>query len=126
VLRRMAHRSLVVIVSDFLYPDSGWERRLRGVAAAHDVVAVRIADAAELALPNVGRVALQDPETGQQLIMDCSDSAVRRHYEERLAARQQQVRDILKTAGVETLEVATGENYIPALKAFFKARKQKR
>ena len=126
VLKRMSHRSLVVIISDFLYPDMSWERRLRGVAAAHDVVAVRIADIAELSLPNVGRVALQDPETGQQHIINSSDVAVRQHYEHQLASRQQRVRDILDTAGVEILEVTTGENYIPALKAFFKGRKQKR
>ena len=126
ILRRVAHRSLVVIISDFQFPDTAWERRLRGVAAMHDVVAVRIADAAELALPNVGRVALQDPETGQQTIINTSAPAVREHYKNALTTRRAQVSSILETAGVEMLEVTTSESYIPAVKAFFKARKHKR
>ncbi|MEV4258346.1 DUF58 domain-containing protein, partial [Spirillospora sp. NPDC049652] len=41
-----------------------WERPLRRLAARHQVLAVEIIDPRELDLPDIGPVALTDPETG--------------------------------------------------------------
>lgn len=125
-LQRVSHRSLVVLVSDFLLPDLSWEKSLRSVAAKHDVSAVQVGDPRELDLPKAGRVCLQDPETGEQVVLNTSNPAVRRLYEDRIAEHFGSVEQTLLRCGVETVKVMTGENYVPALRAYFRARRRKR
>src|SRR5512146_1322610 len=50
--RLLRHRSIVVILSDFL--DEGWERPLRRLVARHEVVAITVDDRREHALPDSG------------------------------------------------------------------------
>jgi hypothetical protein len=44
------------------------------------VVAVRLFDPLEMALPDVGLVTVEDAETGEQLLIDASDPAFRERY----------------------------------------------
>jgi uncharacterized protein (DUF58 family) len=125
-LQRIAHRSLIVLVSDFLLPNQSWEHPLRAVAAKHDVVTVSVADPKEGVLPNVGRVCLQDPETGEQVIVDTSSKAVRQIYEQRILEHRENVSAALRRCGVENISAVTDENYIPALKAYFKAKRRRK
>ena len=57
-------RSLVVLISDFAGPPN-WARPVAALAARHTVMAVEIRDPREQALPEVGRLALVDPESGR-------------------------------------------------------------
>ena len=71
---------MVILVSDFITPDHAWEKSLRAVAAKHDVVAAQIMDPREITLPDAGRVCLEDPETGEQILVNTSHPAVRERY----------------------------------------------
>ncbi len=125
-LQRIAHRSLVVLVSDFLLPDLSWEHSLRALATKHDVAAVQVSDPRETELPKAGRVTVQDPETGMQLVVDTSNAKVRQRYAERLAEHRDGISRTLRRCGVESIPVETGGNYVPALRAYFKTRGRKR
>jgi uncharacterized protein (DUF58 family) len=125
-LERVAHRALIVLVSDFLHPDQSWEHSLRAVAAKHDVVAVAVADSKELELPKAGRVCLQDPETGEQFVVNTSSETVRRLYAQRLQEHRDKVAASLRRCGVEAIQAVTDDNYIPAMKAYFRARGRKK
>jgi uncharacterized protein (DUF58 family) len=125
-LERIAHRALVIVVSDFITPDTAWEKSLRAVAAKHDVVAAQIMDPRELALPDAGRVCLEDPETGEQFLVNTSSPAVREEYERRVTQRQNALVHLLRRSGVERIAVRTDEDYVPALKAYFRSRKRRR
>jgi uncharacterized protein (DUF58 family) len=129
-LQRIAHRALVVLVSDFLTSgteaDLRWDKALRSVAAKHDVVAAQIIDPRELELPNAGRVILEDPETGEQHVLNTSSPRVRRLYAERLQARQEALAQRFKKNGVERLEIQTDQDYAPALTAYFRGRRRKK
>ena len=54
---------------------------LARLARRHDVVAVRLFDPMEMALPDVGLVTIEDAETGEQLFVDAADPAFRARYE---------------------------------------------
>lgn len=125
-LARVAHRALVVVVSDFLTQDDAWEHSLRAVATKHDVVAAHVTDPREWELPSAGRVSLQDPETGEQYIVNTSHPAVRRQYAQRVSERQDTLNRMLRKNGVERLDVRTDEDYVPALKAYFRSRKRRK
>lgn len=122
-LKRIPHRALIILVSDFVVQDSEWEHSLRAAAAKHDVVAVHVLDPRELDLPSAGRICMEDPETGEQIVVDTSHPAVRRQFAERVAQMQVGFIQMLRKTGVERISVETDSDYVPALKAYFRSRK---
>lgn len=125
-LERVAHRALVVVVSDFLTTDTAWEASLRSVAAKHDVVAAQISDPREWQLPDSGRICLEDPESGEQFIVNTSHPAVRQKYAEAISDRQAALTRVLRKNGVERIDVRMDDDYAPAMKAYFRARRRRK
>src|SRR5580700_3793809 len=62
-------RALIVVISDFI-GDGDWGRSLLRLVPRHEVVALRVIDAADDELPNLGLVVVEDAETGEQLLID--------------------------------------------------------
>lgn len=125
-LQRIAHRALIIVVSDFIMPDTAWEKSLRAVAAKHDVVAVHVLDPKELSLPDAGRVCMEDPETGEQIVLNTSHPAVRSFFAERSAAMQVSLGQLFRKNAVERIAVQTDLDYVPALKAYFRSRRRRK
>lgn len=125
-LQRIPHRALVVVVSDFLTHDDKWEKSLRSLATKHDVVAAQIIDPREIELPDAGRVTLEDPETGEQYVLNTSNPNVRRQYTERLKSIRDGLAQRLKKNGIERIDVRTDQDYAPALTAYFRSRRRKK
>lgn len=112
-------RSVVFFLSDFL--SDGWERAMRVAAQRHELVPVVVSDPAELTLPDVGLVAVEDLETGDVLEYDTSGFTVR-DYRRRLEQRAEARDAALRRMNVDVVEVRTDRPYIDALVAFFRAR----
>lgn len=107
-------RSLVFVLSDFI-GDPGWHRALARLAHRHEVVAVRVTDPAESALPDVGLILVQDAETGEQLLVDTSDPLLRDRLDAQALARDDAVADGLRSAGVTAHRISTDQEFLPAL-----------
>ncbi len=121
----IGRRSLVVVVSDFLAPD-GWQRELRRLAVRHEVVAVVLGDPRELELPDVGLVTFEDPETGEQLLVDTADRRLRERFRRAAQARGERLAAQLVGAGADRLGVRTDEPLLPALVRFLEVRRVRR
>ncbi|MBN6051517.1 DUF58 domain-containing protein [Nonomuraea sp. RK-328] len=112
-------RGMRVVVSDFLdaHPDLDpaaerpWERPIRRLAARHQVLAVEVIDPRELELPDVGRVAFADPETGNVREVHLSPK-IRRDYAEAAAAQREGTRAALRRAGVAHLVLRTDRDWV--------------
>ena len=123
VLRVQRRRAIVVLVSDFLVPDDAdLARRLRVVAQKHDVVAVRLVDPREEALPAVGLLRVVDAETGRAATVDTSSARVRQAFADRAAARSARVEGALRDARVDHVTLRTDEDYVEPLSSFFRRR----
>src|SRR5687768_3538358 len=72
--RVMKRRGIVAVLSDF--QAEGYDRPLGILRRRHDVVALHLWDPREAEVPDAGLVAVQDPETGQRVIVDTSDANV--------------------------------------------------
>lgn len=117
-------RAVVFLVSDF--QDEGYARELAAFARRHDVIACRVSDPAEAALPNVGLVELWDPETHRVHLVDTASAAVRRAYaQDAHAHRAEQERAFLR-AGVDLLDLSTDKPYIDAVRGLFRRRAARR
>jgi len=121
VVRR---RSLVFVVSDFISAP-GWSDALARLARRHEVLAVRLYDAAEMALPDVGLVTVEDAETGEQLLVDAADPDFRARYTQIAEREEAALRAALAAAGVDTLELATGDELLDALLRFADLRRRR-
>ena len=117
-------RAIVILVSDFL--DAGYDKALRTLAQKHDVVAIRLLDPREEALPKVGLLSLTDSETGRPVLVDTSSKAARNAFSARAADREAAVQSALKRARVDTVTVRTDADYVVPLVAFFKRRNKVR
>lgn len=117
-------RAIVILVSDFL--DTGYDKALRTLAQKHDVVAIRLLDPREEALPKVGLLSLTDAETGHPVLVDTSSKTVRNAFSARAADREAAVQSALKRARVDTVTVRTDADYVEPLVALFKRRNRVR
>jgi hypothetical protein len=119
-LRLLHHRSIIVVLSDFLA--QGWERPLRRLTARHEVVAITVYEPRERELPASGWLELEDAETGQRVLVDAGDREVRSRHTS-LAERQLgDRRRALAAAGVDHLALVTGQDYALPLRRAFAAR----
>lgn len=117
-------RSVVFVVSDFLSAP-GWQASLGMLARRHEVVAVRLVDPLEIALPDLGLVVLQDAETGEQMFVDTHDPAFRKRFAAAAEAREEELRLGFARAGVECLTLSTYARLDLALLHFARQRSQR-
>lgn len=121
-LGRVARRRAVAfLISDFLTPLDTYERALRVAARRHDLVPVSVMDPLEEALPSVGLVELEDPETGEVLTFDTS-GAEARAFAAAVAKAKEARQALFKKLDLDGIEARTDRPYLPALTAFFEAR----
>ncbi len=119
--RTKVKRGIVIVVSDFM--DSGYEKSFAAMARRHDLIAVRVFDPAEIALPAAGGIVqLRDPETGRVVPADLSSPRAREKYESRMGASARALADLCARAGADLLEVSTAEPFAAPLRAFMERR----
>ncbi len=117
-------RSMVFVVSDFISAP-GWAEPLARLARRHEVLAVRLYDPAEMTLPDVGMVTIEDAESGEQVLVDTQDPGFRQRFEALTEAHEADLRQALGRAGVDTLELATHDDLMAALMRFVALRRQR-
>jgi uncharacterized protein (DUF58 family) len=124
-LDRVLHRrSVVFLISDF--QDAGYEHALRRARRRHDVVAINLVDPRERELPRLGFIALQDAETGEEVLVDSQAGELRDFF----AAQQQEAEarrhSMFERLGVDEIQVDTAQSYVEPLIHFFQVRMQRR
>jgi len=119
--RVLKRRSIVAILSDF--QDDGYEKPLGMLRRRHDVVAIQLWDPRERDVPAAGLVALLDPETGERVVVDTADPAVRAALQ---AAAGASAGEVFRRRGVDAVKLSTAASYEQPLAAFFKAREKRR
>jgi uncharacterized protein (DUF58 family) len=122
--RTIKRRSTIFIVSDFISP-GGWEKALGHLALRHEVTAVRLFDALEMDLPDIGLVTMRDAETGEQIVVDTHNRRFRERFQAAAERRETALREALAGAGVDTLELATDDDLVDAVLRFADLKKQR-
>ncbi len=132
LMRVQSHKAITVVLSDFLNQKSGGvlpkdlQTSLRMTNRKHDVVAVQITDPHEMELPALGRLILEDAETGEILEVNTSRASSRDAF----ALRQQkQIGELAKqfrSSGINSIQLRTNESYSATLGRFFETREKRR
>ena len=116
----LKHRSIVVVLSDFLA--RGWDQPLRQLAVRHDVVAVAVDDPRETDLPDAGWIELEDAETGARLVVDTGERQVRGRFRALAEKRREERNRAFAAAGVDQVQITTHTDYAQALRRAFAQR----
>jgi uncharacterized protein (DUF58 family) len=123
-LQAIKRRSVVFVVSDFI-SEPGWARPLSLLGQRHDTLAVRLYDALEMELPDVGLVVVEDAETGQQLFVDTHDPFFRRRFVSLATEREDALRATFSDAGADCIELSTQDDLVDTLMRFARLRKRR-
>src|SRR5262249_16368302 len=148
LMRVTPHKAIAVVISDFIGSPAvaadGRRRKLRSqmmllqsLAQAshtmlryanrrHDVVAVQIADPYELELPALGRLVLQDAETGEIVEINTGDQRKRAAFAERQRRAQSDLARLFRSAGIDAIQLRTDQPYSAELGRFFETREKRR
>lgn len=121
--RVLTRRAVVFLVSDF--QADGYERELAVTARRHDLIAIPVLDPNEESLPDVGIVTFEDAETGEQIEIDTSDSAVRAAYAHMAERRAEALAHQFRRKRIDSIPLHTHQDYIPALRTFFRTRERR-
>jgi uncharacterized protein (DUF58 family) len=148
LMRVTPHRSITVVISDFIGSPgevSGRGKRrlrpqmmlleslaqasqtmLRHANRRHDVVAVQVTDPCELELPALGRLVLRDAETGEVVEINTGDGRKRAAFAERQARAQTDLARLFRSAGIDAIQLRTDQPYGAELGKFFETREKRR
>ncbi len=116
----VSRRAVVFLLSDFQSAD--FSRPLSVTSQRHDLVAVPVVDPLEEELPDVGRISLEDAETGAIYEVNTSDRRVRTAFVNAVATRRAALGTLLRRTRVDAITLRTDADYLPAMRAFFQQR----
>jgi uncharacterized protein (DUF58 family) len=119
----VTRRAVVFFVSDFQASD--FSRELSVSGRRHDFIAVHVQDQREEMLPNVGIITLEDAETGEQLEINTADRTTRARFSALAETHRAELYRTLRRNSIDAISLRTGEDYLPALRSFFKQRERR-
>ena len=113
-------RCTAFIISDFIVPD--FEEALRIASNKHDIVALKVFDPVEKAIPNIGLIKVLDSETSAEKWIDTSSRTTRDRYEKWWIDHIALIKNIFKKCGVDSAELRTDFDYVKPLIKLFENR----
>jgi uncharacterized protein (DUF58 family) len=117
----LIRRSIIFLVTDAVNL-SRIDRELKITSARHDFVLVLLRDRREHEIPDVGLIEIEDPETGEEVMLDTSD---RKAVEELLSERKNSEAALLRMCrnlGIDVIEITAGDSVVRSVSKLFKER----
>ncbi len=114
-------RCTAFILSDF-YVRQSFLQQLTIANRKHDVCAIQVYDRRATELPKVGLMKVVDAETGYEQYVDTSSRKVRQAYQQYWLDRQRDLKETFAKSGVDSVSIATDDDYVKQLMMLFKLR----
>lgn len=121
---RLKSKSMLIIVSDFIGLNTGWQETLRMGAEKFDIITFMIRDPADSVLPKTKRaVTLKDPFSNKRIHL--SGEKVQARYETYVKQQEKSIADFFTSAGISFLRLDTSQSFVEPVITFFNERKVK-
>ena len=114
-------RTTAFVLSDFFVRDD-FQQSLQICNRKHDVVAIQVYDQRASELPDVGLMKVVDSETGYEQYVDTSSKKLRESYKRYWMKRQTELKETFAKSNVDSVSIATDEDYVKSLMGLFKQR----
>ena len=124
----LKQRALIILVSDFIGMEPGWERYIRMLSEKFDLIGIMIRDPRDRMLPELGSQFLfQDPFTEERLFIDVKD--YKHLFEATVQEEEQYIKGVFDAAKAGLITVSTDDpdqlrpvlNYFKRRSAIIKA-----
>tara|TARA_B100000029_G_scaffold184270_1_gene181806 strand:- start:599 stop:1471 length:873 start_codon:yes stop_codon:yes gene_type:complete len=116
----LGQHSVVFIISDYISPS--FIRPLKFLNNRHDVILVNLSDIRESELPDIGYTMLEDMESGEQLLVNTSDTNFREAFTKNSLENSQKIKNDITKIKVEMVNVSEQIPFDKALRKFFDQR----
>jgi len=114
-------RSLIFVISDFR--SSGWERPLIQLAQKNDLVAFRITDEFDRALPSLGTVSFKDVESDLKMVLPSSSSKFKEEWKNHNEGMLWRWQESCSRHGILPYVMNVSDNPLELLTSVFEAKK---
>ncbi len=125
-------RVVCFVISDFFesgLPDpsssQAFTRALSVANRRHDLIAVTLNDPRESQLPDCGLLAVEDAETGRDVLIDTADGNVRREYRSLSLSRLEKREKLFRSSNMDHIYISTDAPYVDRFVQFFAKRRKR-
>lgn len=117
----MKRRCTAFVLSDF-YERKDFMQQLTIANRKHDVVALQVYDHWDKQLPDIGLIRVVDSETGTEQYLDTGSHKIREAHQRYWMKRQIKLNETFQKCNVDSISVATDEDFVKQLLMLFKRR----
>lgn len=110
VMTQAPRAGLLVVISDFL-GSLDWARPLRVASASTEIMAIRLVDPADEALPGDGPVVMADSATGETIELNINDKT-RAEYAAQASAHHERVANELRKCRARVITLRTDSDWV--------------
>lgn len=122
----MKKKCTAFVLSDMLdaNPDGSprYEDALKVARNRHDISVIKVHDPRERAIPDVGLVHVKDSETGESAWINTSSKKTRSEYSKWFGAVEDGERKLFNRYKIDSVDIATNQDYVKGLMTFFGRR----
>tara|TARA_Y100000590_G_scaffold184407_1_gene210154 strand:+ start:1799 stop:2671 length:873 start_codon:yes stop_codon:yes gene_type:complete len=116
----LSRHSVIFIISDYISPN--FLRPLKFLKNRHDVILINLSDIRESELPDIGYTMLEDMESGEQLLVNTSDTSFRESFTKNSLENSERIKNDITKIKVEMVNVSEQIPFDMALRQFFNQR----
>jgi uncharacterized protein (DUF58 family) len=119
-------RCTAFLLSDLLDVEADgtpkYEDALKVAVSRHDLSVIQVYDHLERKMPDVGIIHVKDAESGQSMFVNTSSKRTRQEYDAFFEAVESASSALLGRYAVDSVRIATDEDYVKGLMSFFQKR----
>ncbi len=115
-------KCVTFLISDFY--DSEYKKSLETASKHHDLISVVLDDRRDLTIPDAGLIELEDPETGELMLVDTSSRRFRNEYKKTAEKEREELDSLFKKTKTDAIRISTESDYVKPLVKFFKKREK--
>lgn len=111
----------LIIISDFARISRKVKKQFDFISERYETLAFFIRDPIDKSLPDAdGEFVIEDPRTKEQILLD--PNLARAQYKKFMKEEENKIKDILKKAGIDYVELMTDKSFVPDVTEFIKNR----
>ncbi|NOZ87723.1 MAG: DUF58 domain-containing protein [Deltaproteobacteria bacterium] len=117
--RVVRKKAVVFLISDFLAPEFGQSFKI--AAKRFELTSVTVTDPREVELPPIGLIELEDPETGDFVLVDTYDENLRKRFKYLADKDGRQKEDLFRSSEAGKIPVWTNRPTVDPIIRFFRS-----
>jgi len=120
LMKTMPRRGLLIIISDFIGLEGGWDKSLRVAGKKFDVLGIMVRDPRDNELIETGNIVLQDPMSDEVTIVNTGK--IKEKYREYTINEKKYIKETFSRSNADLLDLNTNEDFIKPVIQFLLRR----